>query len=200
MVPDNEEISFEFPGDVSKYPATRETPVGEVLFTIKKVTPSFTKPNTTGVTNPKTGQLKVGEKLAIKVLMVVSPGVSGQEDHAGTMHNEDFYIGSDEDPKALKPGTWHRNATRFFEMVDKAGVARTPSTKPSQLFAALAEQQVGCRVRIEKSNDPQYSDKRKIRGYFKPGTVPVKITNLDAELDTAIPAGVADTSKFSGQD
>lgn len=191
---DEQLVSFEFPCDPEDLPTSSELPVGDVILEIKSIKPEFTKPNTDGTIDTKTGRPKVGEKLAIAVQFALAE----PEDMAGIPHTQRFYIGSNEDPKAEKVGTWKRNATLLMSMFKAAHVGG--KTK-DEYFAAALGQKVGASVKVEKSRDPKYQDKNVPRVFWEPGTRPVRVLDGGGDAVAAFGAPSASGSlKYDRQD
>lgn len=173
----NDFISLEFPVDNPELlPTTSELPLGDLILRIKKIDVIKTKENVTGELNTR-GQLKVGGKVGVAVQFAVEE----PDDLAGLPHTKRFWLGSDEDPMALKEGTWKRNGTLMMRMFK---CARVGGHKFEEYRAAAIDQTVGASVKVEVGKNG-YSDVNTPKDFFEPGTKPVRL--LDSAKPTVAP-------------
>jgi hypothetical protein len=183
--------SLDFPVDPSTLPTTSELPLGDLLLEIKSVNVTKTKENTDGALNYK-GELKVGGKKTVAVQF----GVSEPAEFAGMPYTHRFYIGSDADPEAIKPGTWQRNGTLMMAMFKAAAVGGKTF---KEYAAAAVGQVVGATVKVEVSKDPKYPDKHITRAFWTPGTRQVALVNVNADMD-AVFSKPAPAPNFANND
>jgi hypothetical protein len=183
--------SLDFPVDPTTLPTTSELPLGDLLLEIKSVTVTKTKENTTGELNYK-GELKVGGKKTVAVQF----GLVEPSEFAGLPYTHRFYIGSDADPEAIKPGTWQRNAVLLMAMFKAAQVGGKTFKEYS---AAANGQRVGATVKVEKSKDPKYPDKHIVRAFWQPGTKQISLVNVNADMD-AVFTPAAPAPSFANND
>lgn len=184
--------TLEFPVDPSTLPTTTELPVGELLLQIKAIKVAKTK-EADGSINPKTGRPKVGGKKVVNVQF----SVHEPEEYRGIPHTKMFVIGSDEDPNALKPMTWKRNATLLMAMFKAAKVG---GNSMAEYVAAATDGIIGADVRIEKSKDPQYGDKHTPKAFWEPGKKMVRVVEEQGGESSAEPMPTLDVPAFNMKD
>ena len=175
---------LDFPGDPSKLPTSSELPLGTIEVKIVHGEP--------GLTAAATEQGKVGEKAIVNVQFVMTdhPGQSGW---AGFPNTETFWLGSDQDPKARKWGTWARNGVLLMSMFKESGVHFGEGTKLREALKAAEEQVLLADVRLKGGKNKAWADRHVIRKFYKAGSRPVQLVEEsrdaggagDAELQAA---------------
>ena len=184
--------TLEFPVDPSTLPTTTELPLGELLLQIKAIKIAKTK-ESDGSINERTGRPKIGNKKCVNVqFAVVEP-----EEYRGIPHTKMFLIGSDEDPNALKPMTWKRNATLLMAMFKAAKVG---GASMAEYIAAATDGIVGADVRVEKSKDARYSDKHTPKAFWEPGKKMVRVVEEQGGGDVEAPLPTLDIPVFNMKD
>ena len=162
--------SIEFPCDPSTLPTRSELPVGSVVLEIK----NFTATTSSDETHNKIG-------------IACQFGLAEPEALAGIPHTERFWIGTDDDPKGLKPATWKRNAVKLMKLFKESGVSIQPTSKVQELCAAAVGQRVGAdtnmraSTKINPKTGKPYEPQLNL-SYWKVGTKQVHLVEDDAAL------------------
>ena len=166
----------DFVSDPSKLPTSNELPLGTVELRIVggkgKYTPEATEPG------------KVGGYAIVSVQFVMTDN-PGQAAFTGMPCTHDFFIGSKEDPKARKPATWTRNATLLMSLFKEGGVSVAGGAKLPELLAAAQDQIVLADVRRRGGNKPAFADQHVIKKFYRAGTKPVQLLEMEADARAA---------------
>lgn len=180
---------LDFPGDPSKLPTVNELPLGVVEVKIGVGTPGFTKEAT------EPGKVGGYARVSIQFIMTDHPN---QQGYAGMMVTQGFFIGSKEDPKAAKWGTWARNAVLLMSMFEKAGVAFGQGTRLREALKAAEGQVVLAEVALRGGKNPQYADEHVIKRFHRVGTKEVQLREGAASADARAAADPELAAAFSG--
>lgn len=177
---------LDFPGDPGKLPTSNEFPLGTIELKIGVGTPGHTPEAT------EPGKIGGYARVSVQFIMTDNPAQAG---YAGMPGTQDFFLGSKEDPKAKKWGTWARNAVLLMSMFKESGVAFGQGTKLREALKAAEGQVILADVRKRGGKKPQYADRHEIKKFYRAGSRPVHLVEETNGAGT-VDAGIADA--FSG--
>ena len=99
----------------------------------------------------------------------------------GQVHFERWFIGSDEDPEAVRPETWTQNAGRMKKCCEAMGIPFTgqnPNVVVQQMFGKQVCMKVTHKTSVSKKDGKTYTNAR-VTQYGQPGTITPEVFTSD---------------------